>query len=162
MNGVGGRMFPCLTFWKKKKHQIWNKIGTCQILMHNIKIIFKNMYSILATLGHCLPDGVPWNPGVPRSENKGSTRKIHYSIYIYIFIYIYIGMSALCVGRFLPPEKSLVLIFVRGWVDPVAIVRLEGLSKLKDSTSSGTRTGDLPACGIVPQPTKLPRAPIYI
>jgi hypothetical protein len=37
-------------------------------------------------------------------------------------------------------------------------VRLEGLGKLKKSTSSGTRTGDHPACSIVPQPTTLPRA----
>jgi hypothetical protein len=40
------------------------------------------------------------------------------------------------------------------------MVRLEGLSKLKKSTLSGTRTGDLPACSIVPQPTTLLRAPI--
>jgi hypothetical protein len=38
---------------------------------------------------------------------------------------------------------------------PRAIVRLEGLSKLKKSTSSGNRIGDLPACSIVPQPTTL-------
>jgi hypothetical protein len=36
-------------------------------------------------------------------------------------------------------------------------VRLEGLGKLEKSTSSGIRTGDLPACSIVPQPTTLPR-----
>jgi hypothetical protein len=41
-------------------------------------------------------------------------------------------------------------------------VRLEGLGKFKKSTSSGTRTGDLPACSIVPQPTTLPRAPVGI
>jgi hypothetical protein len=29
-------------------------------------------------------------------------------------------------------------------------VRLEGLGKLKKFTSSGIRTGDLPACSIVP------------
>jgi hypothetical protein len=38
-------------------------------------------------------------------------------------------------------------------------VRLECLGKLKKFTSSGSRTGDLPACSIVPQPTTLPRAP---
>jgi hypothetical protein len=38
-------------------------------------------------------------------------------------------------------------------------VRLEGLGKLKKFTLSGTRTGDLPACSVVPQPTTLPRAP---
>jgi hypothetical protein len=37
-------------------------------------------------------------------------------------------------------------------------VRLEGLGKLKKSTSSRTRTGDLPACSTVPQTTTLPRA----
>jgi hypothetical protein len=30
-------------------------------------------------------------------------------------------------------------------------VRLEGLGKLKNSTSYGTRTGDLKACNIVPE-----------
>jgi hypothetical protein len=57
-------------------------------------------------------------------------------------------LSALCAGRFLPPGRFLVLIFVRGWVDPRAIVQLEGLGKLKKSTSSGTRTGDLTACSL--------------
>jgi hypothetical protein len=67
-------------------------------------------------------------------------------------------LSALCAGCFLAPGRFLVLIFVRGWVDVRAIVRLEGFGKLKESTSSGTRTDDLPACSIVPQPTTLPRA----
>jgi hypothetical protein len=39
-------------------------------------------------------------------------------------------------------------------------VRLEGLGKLKKSTSSGIRTSDIPACSIVPQPTTLPRDPL--
>jgi hypothetical protein len=38
-------------------------------------------------------------------------------------------------------------------------VRLEGLGQLKKIHLIGTRTHDLPACSIVPQPTTLPRAP---
>jgi hypothetical protein len=41
---------------------------------------------------------------------------------------------------------------------PGAILRLELLGKLKKSNDLiGNRTRDLPACSIVPQPTKLPR-----
>jgi hypothetical protein len=45
---------------------------------------------------------------------------------------------------------------ISGTHDPRAIVRLEGLGKLKKSTSSGTQTSDLLACSIVPQQTTLP------
>jgi hypothetical protein len=40
-------------------------------------------------------------------------------------------------------------------------VQLEGLDKLKKSTSSRTRTGNLSGCNIAPQPTTLPRAPCH-
>jgi hypothetical protein len=71
-------------------------------------------------------------------------------------------LSALRAGRFLLPGRFLVLLSVRDWVDPRATVRLVGLGQLKKNTSSGTRTGKLPACSIVPQPTTLPRAPCFI
>jgi hypothetical protein len=66
-----------------------------------------------------------------------------------------VRLSALRAGRALPPR----LISVRGWVDPRTIVRLEGLGQFKKIHLIGTRTRDLPACSIVPQPTTVPRAP---
>jgi hypothetical protein len=66
------------------------------------------------------------------------------------------GCQPYAPAAFYPQENS--WYSVRDWVDPRAIVQLEGLGKLKKSTSYGTWTGDLPACGTVPQPTTLPRA----
>jgi hypothetical protein len=68
-------------------------------------------------------------------------------------------LSALCAGHFLTLGRFLVLISVRGWVNPRAVVWLEGLGRLKKFTSSGTQTGHLPACSKAPQPTTLQCAP---
>jgi hypothetical protein len=53
-----------------------------------------------------------------------------------------VGFSASRAGRPLLPGRFLVIIPVRGWVDPRAIVRLEELCQLKNSTIS---TGIEPA-----------------
>jgi hypothetical protein len=58
--------------------------------------------------------------------------------------------------RPLPPGRFLVLISLRGWVDSRAIVRLEGLGRLKNPvTLTGIEPATFRACSIVPQPTTL-------
>jgi hypothetical protein len=68
-------------------------------------------------------------------------------------------LSALRTGLLYPQETSWYSFLLESESTPGVIVRLEGLGKLKKSTSSGTRTGDLRACSIVPQPTTPPCAP---
>jgi hypothetical protein len=47
-----------------------------------------------------------------------------------------VRLSALRAGRPLPPGRFLVLISVRGFVDPRPIVQLEGLGQLKNPMTS--------------------------
>jgi hypothetical protein len=74
-----------------------------------------------------------------------------------------VRLLALRTGRPSPPGRCLVLISVRAWVDPRAIVQLEGLGQLRNTmTSLGTKPATSRLVSIVPQPTTLPRYPTTV
>jgi hypothetical protein len=71
-----------------------------------------------------------------------------------------VRLSILRAGCPLPHGRFLVLLSVRSCVGPKdhsAAGRIRSIEKSSDLI--GSRTRGLPACGIVPQPTTLPRAP---
>jgi hypothetical protein len=69
-----------------------------------------------------------------------------------------VWLSGLRACHALPAERFLLLISVRCWFNPRAIVRLKGLGKLnKFKDHAGNRTRYIPACSLMPLPTSLQR-----
>jgi hypothetical protein len=64
-----------------------------------------------------------------------------------------VKLSSLRAGLGLHLGSFLLLISVRAWVNPRAIVRLKVLGKLKEKSDNldGIRTRDLSACSIAPE-----------
>jgi hypothetical protein len=68
-------------------------------------------------------------------------------------------LSALRTGRPLPSGRLLVLVFIRGLVDPRTTVRLEGLGQLQIAmTSSGIEPATFQLVAQCLNPTTLPRS----
>jgi hypothetical protein len=71
-----------------------------------------------------------------------------------------VRLSALRAGRPLPPRKIPGIHFCQKLSRPKGHSTAVGIRSIKKSNDLiVTRTRDLPACTLVPQPTTLPRAP---
>jgi hypothetical protein len=67
-------------------------------------------------------------------------------------------LSVLRTGHDLPPGRFLILIYVRGWVDPKGLLRLKGFGQLKNLMTFSVIEISFAACSTAPQPTTLTNA----
>jgi hypothetical protein len=144
------------------KHSIYHFILTeCQvsepvIIRTNPRLVLSPSREYSLKKQNC-PRNKPWRPvGLWDTEDPILSRHSAHMV----------RLSALRTGLALLSRNIifllLIIISVRGWVILRAVVRLEGLGKLKKkSMTLGLWTRDLTACSIAPQPSTLPCAPLH-
>ena len=115
--------------WNKKHKKIMergqgdNWRSECLEALHGCPMLHKDWKDLMNPITGL--DG-PW--GFHEAEALRFNDKWHMKV---------VRLSALCTSCLSPQEMFLVLASVRGWVDPRAIVRLEGLCQWNIRTPSG-------------------------
>jgi hypothetical protein len=120
--------------WALSSGHNWNKLTSQTNEKHEVspRRIHQFMYAFIYKKKQSYPCNRPWRPiGMWYIEAPTSSRKSAHR-------WRWGCQPYAPAGRHLPLGRFLVLISVSGWVDPRAIVRLEGLGQLKNPvTSSG-------------------------